>query len=269
MASLPRAETPAGTALRAGGRLRPSGRRRPSSAPPDDDVAVAADRRRGRGAQSNASGRYEPLARIAFDDGWQNFEELPPFKTTVTIDSTRKIITRNDSPDISFDRSINPYRGCEHGCIYCFARPTHAYLGLSPGSTSRPSCSPSRTRPSCSSASCRAAATCRAPSRSAPTPIPISRSSASYQVMRRILEVLERCGHPVGIVTKSALVCAISIFLRAWRAQPGQGGGLGDHARPQARPRDGAAGGDAGAAARRVAAAVARPACRRRSWSRR
>src|SRR4029453_9361914 len=103
------------------------------NAPPDANVTVEDARRRGRGAQSNATGRYEPLARIAFDDGWQSFEELPPFKTTVTIDSTRKIIARNDSPDISFDRSINPYRGCEHGCVYCFARPTHAYLGLSPG----------------------------------------------------------------------------------------------------------------------------------------
>src|SRR6266545_2318770 len=102
-------------------------------APPDAEVAVGADLRRGRGAQSNASGRYEPIARVAFDDGWQNLEDLPPFKTTVTIDATRRIITRNDSPDISFDRSINPYRGCEHGCVYCFARPTHAYLGLSPG----------------------------------------------------------------------------------------------------------------------------------------
>src|SRR6266853_5454324 len=101
--------------------------------PPDAEVAVEAERRRGRGAQSNASGRYEPLARVAFDDGWQSFEELPPFKTTVTLDSTRKIITRNDSPDISFDRSINPYRGCEHGCISCFARPNHAFLGMSPG----------------------------------------------------------------------------------------------------------------------------------------
>ena len=133
-------------ALRAGGRLcatrraaarhdvRPRVRPRSiSRRRADGEVAVEAARRRGRGAQSNASGRYEPVARIAFDDGWQSFEELPPFKTTVTIDSTRKIITRNDSPDISFDRSINPYRGCEHGCIYCFARPTHAYLGLSPG----------------------------------------------------------------------------------------------------------------------------------------
>ena len=96
-------------------------------------VVVDHERRRGRGAQSNASGRYEPLARIAFDDGWRTLDELPPFKTSVTVDATRKIITRNDSPDIGFDRSINPYRGCEHGCIYCFARPTHAYLGLSPG----------------------------------------------------------------------------------------------------------------------------------------
>ena len=94
---------------------------------------IAEDRRRGRGTQSNAAGRYEPLARVAFDDGWQSLEDLPPFKTEVTVDTTRKIITRNESPDISFDRSINPYRGCEHGCVYCYARPTHAFLGLSPG----------------------------------------------------------------------------------------------------------------------------------------
>src|SRR6202022_1896009 len=65
--------------------------------------------------------------------GWQSIEDLPPFKTEVAIDTARKVITRNTSPDIPFDRSINPYRGCEHGCVYCFARPTHAYLGLSPG----------------------------------------------------------------------------------------------------------------------------------------
>ena len=96
-------------------------------------VVVDRERRKGRGAQSNASGRYEPLARVAFDDGWRSLDELPPFKTTVQVDATRKIITRNDSPDIGFDRSINPYRGCEHGCVYCFARPNHAYLGMSPG----------------------------------------------------------------------------------------------------------------------------------------
>src|SRR5688500_10974037 len=79
------------------------------------DIAIARERRRGRGTLSNTSGRYEPIARIAFDDGWQSLEELAPFQTTVAVDSTRKIITRNESPDISFDRSINPYRGCEHG----------------------------------------------------------------------------------------------------------------------------------------------------------
>src|ERR687887_59923 len=107
----------------------------PAGAPPFPELAVAIDRerRRGRGAQSNASGRYEVEARVAFDDGWQSLDELPPFKTTVAIDTSRKVITRNDSPDIGFDRSINPYRGCEHGCIYCYARPSHAYLGLSPG----------------------------------------------------------------------------------------------------------------------------------------
>src|SRR4029077_15128697 len=83
-------------------------------------VVVDHERRRGRGGQSNASGRYEPLARIAFDDGWRTLDELPPFKTTVTVDATRKIITRNESPDIGFDRSINPYRGWEVGRVYSF-----------------------------------------------------------------------------------------------------------------------------------------------------
>src|ERR1700675_2037225 len=116
-------------------------RQRPPAPPPVpadaalDTIRTGVDRerRRGRGAQSNASGRFEPLARLAFDDGWQSLDDLPPFRTTVAVDATRKIITRNESPDISFDRSINPYRGCEHGCVYCFARPTHAFLGLSPG----------------------------------------------------------------------------------------------------------------------------------------
>src|SRR5580704_17893078 len=79
-------------------------------------TAVDCERRRGRGAQSNASGRYEPLARAAFDDGWQSLEDLPPFATSVSVDASRKVIARNESPDIGFDRSINPYRGCEHGC---------------------------------------------------------------------------------------------------------------------------------------------------------
>src|SRR5580693_2869308 len=92
----------------------------PSAPAGTPSTVVERERRRGRGTASNASGRFEPLARVAFDDGWQGLDELPPFKTSVTVDSTRKIITKNDSPDISFDRSINPYRGCEHGCVYCF-----------------------------------------------------------------------------------------------------------------------------------------------------
>ncbi len=174
--------------------------------PADAGVAVDSERRRGRGAQSNASGRYEPIARIKFDDGWQDIEDLPAFKTTVTVDSTRKIITKNDSPDISFDRSINPYRGCEHGCIYCFARPTHAYLGLSPGLDFE---SKLFVKPE--------AAKLLERELSAPGYVPrtiaIGTNTDPYQpierehqVMRRILEVLERCGHPVGIVTKSHLV---------------------------------------------------------------
>ena len=112
--------------------IRSSALRRPPaplpSAPAGEaGAAVERDRRRGRGAHSNATGRYEALARVAFDDGSEKIEDLPPFKTTVTADATRKIITRNDSPDISFDRSINPYRGCEHGCVHPF-RATDACL---------------------------------------------------------------------------------------------------------------------------------------------
>jgi len=174
--------------------------------PPDIEVAVTAELRRGRGAQSNASGRYEPLLRVAFDDGWQNLEDLPPFKTTVAIDATRRIITRNDSPDISFDRSINPYRGCEHGCIYCFARPTHAYLGLSPGLDFE---SKLFAKPDAA----RLLERELSDPKYSPRTIAIGTNTDPYQpierqhqIMRRILEVLERFGHPVGIVTKSALV---------------------------------------------------------------
>src|SRR5208337_565373 len=101
---------------------------------PGMDMPVALKQRKGRGAASNASGRFEAEQRVAFDDGWGAADQDPvPLTTTLSIDSTRTIIARNDSPDIGFDRSINPYRGCSHGCIYCYARPSHAYMGLSPG----------------------------------------------------------------------------------------------------------------------------------------
>jgi DNA repair photolyase len=178
----------------------------PSAPAGEAGTAVERDRRRGRGAHSNASGRYEPLARVAFDDGWEKIEDLPPFKTTVTADATRKIITRNDSPDISFDRSINPYRGCEHGCVYCFARPTHAYLGLSPGLDFESKLFMKPNAPELLERELSAPGY-------VPKVIAIGTNTDPYQpierrhqIMRRILEVLERAGHPVGIVTKSGLV---------------------------------------------------------------
>ena len=178
----------------------------PSTPAGEPGSVVDRERRRGRGSLSNASGRYEPLARVAFDDGWQGLEELPPFKTTVTADSTRKIITRNDSPDISFDRSINPYRGCEHGCVYCFARPTHAYLGLSPGLDFESKLFAKPDAPQLLEKELAA-------QDYEPRMIAIGTNTDPYQpiererkIMRGILEVLERASHPVGIVTKSALV---------------------------------------------------------------
>jgi len=168
--------------------------------------AIDRERRRGRGTLSNASGRYEPLARTAFDDGWQTLDDLPAFQTTVSVDSTRKVITRNDSPDIGFDRSINPYRGCEHGCVYCFARPTHAYLGLSPGLDFESQLFMKPNAPDLLERELSAPGY-------VPQIIAIGTNTDPYQpierrfrIMRGILEVLERASHPVGIVTKSALV---------------------------------------------------------------
>src|SRR5579864_516357 len=169
-------------------------------------VAVEFERRRGRGAQSNASVRYEPLARIAFDDGWRSLDELPAFKTTVTIDATRKIITRNDSPDIGFDRSINPYRGCEHGCVYCFARPTHAYLGLSPGLDFESKLFVKPNAPELLERELSAPGYVPRIMAIGTNTDPYQPIERRYKIMRGILEVLERAGHPVGIVTKSTLV---------------------------------------------------------------
>ena len=177
--------------------------------PPGHDlvgVGIDPDRRRGRGAQTNRTGRFEPFASVAVDDGWGSLEMLPPFRTEVQIEKPRKIITRNDSPDISFDRSLNPYRGCEHGCSYCFARPAHAFMGLSPGLDFE---SKLFAKPN--------AATLLERELSKPGYQPrtlaIGTNTDPYQpierrfrIMREVLEVLDRTNHPVGIVTKSSLV---------------------------------------------------------------
>jgi DNA repair photolyase len=179
----------------------------PRPAPAGDfGPAIDRERRRGRGALSNASGRYEPKARVGFDDGWRSLDDLPPFATSVTVDATRKIITRNDSPDIGFDRSINPYRGCEHGCVYCFARPTHAYLGLSPGLDFETKLFVKPEAPELLERELSAPGYQPRTIAIGTNTDPYQPIDRRYQIMRRILEVLERAGHPVGIVTKSALV---------------------------------------------------------------
>jgi DNA repair photolyase len=167
---------------------------------------VDPERRRGRGARSNRVGRFEPQARETFDDGWEALGELAPFKTEVYRETAKSIIASNDSPDISFDQSINPYRGCEHGCIYCFARPTHCYLGHSAGLDFETKLY----------AKVNGAALLEqelAQARYSPKVIALGAVTDPYQpierehrITRALLEVLDRASHPVGIVTKSALV---------------------------------------------------------------
>jgi DNA repair photolyase len=176
-----------------------------SRQPPAQNI-VDADRRRGRGARSNATGRFEADVHEAYDDGWESLGDLDAFKTEVFEDATKTIIARNDSPDISFDRSINPYRGCEHGCVYCYARPSHCYLGHSAGLD---------FETKLYAKSNAAALLERELSRPSyrPATIALGANTDPYQpiererrITRQILEVLAATSHPVGIVTKSALV---------------------------------------------------------------
>ena len=176
-------------------------------APPErGETGIDPRRRRGRGAVSNPSGRFEPVSRVTLDDGWDSADELPPLATTVTAERARKIITRNDSPDISFDRSLNPYRGCEHGCVYCFARPTHAFLGLSAGLDFE-------TRLFAKTNAAELLEREISAPGYVPKTIALGTNTDPYQpierqhrITRQVLEVLDRANHPVGLVTKSALV---------------------------------------------------------------
>ena len=162
---------------------------------------------KGRGAASNPDGRYESLRREACDDGWGNLDEdAPPLRTVLGVDTAKGVITYNDSPDIPFDRSINPYRGCEHGCVYCFARPTHGYLGLSAGQDFetrlfyKPD-APERLKEALTHP------------KYAPQPIALGINTDGWQpverkleLTRRLLAILAERRHPVSIVTKSALI---------------------------------------------------------------
>jgi DNA repair photolyase len=162
---------------------------------------------RGRGAQSNAAGRFESLVHEAFDDGWTDEDAPPPkLRTTLSIDRARTIINRNDSPDIGFDRSINPYRGCEHGCIYCYARPTHAYLGLSPGLDfeSQLYFKPEAAKLLETELS-RPKYVCERIQLGANTD-PYQPIERQLRITRGVLETLARFRHPVGITTKNAMI---------------------------------------------------------------
>ena len=163
--------------------------------------------RKGRAALTNRVGRFESLQRDALDDGWGSLDEKPPaLRTTVTKDASRSVIARNQSPDVHFEQSINPYRGCEHGCIYCFARPTHAWLGYSPGTDfeSRLLYKPEVAK--------LLTGELAKPSYQC-SPIALGTNTDPYQPIekrlkctRQILEVLSAHDHPVTIVTKSGLI---------------------------------------------------------------
>jgi DNA repair photolyase len=161
----------------------------------------------GRGAVTNPAGRFELKHVVAVDDGWvHDDEELPPLATTVQADASRSIITRNDSPDISFNQSINPYRGCEHGCIYCFARPSHAYFNLSPGLDFETKLFYKPDAAKLLEAEL-AKPTYRCQTIAIGTNTdPYQPIERDYKVMRGILEVLHACDHPVSIVTKGSLI---------------------------------------------------------------
>ncbi|MBB2960255.1 DNA repair photolyase [Methylobacterium sp. R2-1] len=183
-----------------------------------DGSRVAPEARRGRGATVNPDGRFEATRRETFDDGWPEEAERSR-RTEVTPERARHIITRNASPDIPFDRSINPYRGCEHGCIYCFARPNHSYVGLSPGLDfetrlfSKPDAAALLERE------------LSAPGYQ-PRTIALGTATDPYQPIERthgltraVLEVLARFRHPVGIVTKSNLILRDRDLLAEMAAQ--------------------------------------------------
>lgn len=181
--------------------------------------------RKGRGAVSNLQGRYEVGEREAFDDGWSGSGEaaiagepgsndasdrepegIPALKTQVFEEQARTILTRNASPDIPFNVSLNPYRGCEHGCIYCFARPSHSYLNLSPGLDFESKIFAKMNAPELLRREL-------ARPSYVPEPIALGVNTDAYQpcerelrITRRVLEVLHECGHPVGLITKSSLI---------------------------------------------------------------
>jgi DNA repair photolyase len=167
---------------------------------------LPAELRRGRGAATNVSGRFEREKREDFDDGWTREEAPEPLVTQVTWEKPKAIITRNESPDIPFDRSINPYRGCEHGCFYCYARPSHAYMGLSAGLDFE-------TRLFAKERAAELLERELASPKYRPAPIAFGANTDPYQpierkyrITRSLIETLAEARHPLTIVTKSNLI---------------------------------------------------------------
>lgn len=161
---------------------------------------------KGRGALSNQEGRFESNQRFALDDGWYQQEPVEAYKTEVSVDKSRTVISRNTSPDVPFDQSVNPYRGCEHGCIYCYARPAHSYLGFSPGLDFerkllyKPEVV-NQLRNELSKASYR----CKVLALGTNTD-PYQPIEKSLRLTRGILELMVEARHPVAITTKSSMV---------------------------------------------------------------
>ncbi|MEM6422411.1 MAG: PA0069 family radical SAM protein [Pseudomonadota bacterium] len=172
------------------------------------DTMIGPARRRGRGVALNPAGRYERFQRIAAEDGWPGTtdDDVRPFRTEVSIDASRTVLTRNKSPDVPFDRSVNPYRGCEHGCVYCFARPSHAHLGLSPGLDFETRLFVKPRAPALLAAALRKAGYRVAPIAIGTNTDPYQPIERDHRVMRGVLGVLEAFGHPVCITTKGAAV---------------------------------------------------------------
>ncbi len=173
----------------------------------DDGISAGIDRarRRGRGAVSNRASRYD-LAREEVQDGWEIDETRSVFRTVVQEESPRSVVTRNNSPDVPFDRSLNPYRGCEHGCIYCFARPSHAYLGYSPGLDFETRLVARPDAPRVLARQLRRRGYQVAPLAIGTNTDPYQPLERQYDIMRGVLGVLREFRHPVAIVTKGALI---------------------------------------------------------------
>ncbi|WP_319824106.1 PA0069 family radical SAM protein [Thalassovita sp.] len=172
----------------------------------DEIHLIETDRRRGRGALTNRTGRFERTETVRVHDGWDLPEEMPPVRTEVREERPRSVINYVRSPDLPFDRSLNPYRGCEHGCIYCFARPTHAWLGLSPGLDFETRLVARPDAPVVLATELRRRGYAVAPVAIGTNTDPYQPLEKERRIMRACLQVLLDFRHPVAIVTKGTLI---------------------------------------------------------------